>query len=414
MKRTLALVVSACLLAARPGAPQAAPPQDEGWPQWLGPSRDGRSSASAVFPAAGTLRLREAWRRPLGVATSGLSVAGDRLVTLESDESGAHAVALSTRDGSVLWRVALDPSLPDDERGPASTPALADGLAFVLSPACQLRALELASGKVAWHVDLKAQYGSAARLGCTSSPLVDGPRVVVQTGAPEDKRVVALDRRTGSLAWAAKGVARANYSAPGLRTAGAGREVLVHHTDVSQGEPRGGVSAFRAEDGALAWHHTLDRSWSWATPLPVGPDAVLVLTWNDAALVKAPAGSQPASLAWRSPAFTAYVGTPVVRDGHLYGHGGDFLRCARVSDGETVWEERTYPGSVTLVDGHLVALSITAGLLRVVEATPEAYRERARLQLLAPGSRAETPPSVVGRRIFARNDEEVVAVDVES
>jgi hypothetical protein len=64
-----------------------------------------------------------------------------------------------------------------------------------------------------------------------------------------------------------------------------------------------------------------------------------------------------------------------------------------VSDGTTAWEERTYPGSVVLVDGQLVALSITAGVLRVVEATP--------------------PPSVVGRRIFVRNDEEVAAVDVE-
>ena len=66
------------------------------------------------------------------------------------------------------------------------------------------------------------------------------------------------------------------------------------------------------------------------------------------------------------------------------------------------------------MDGQIVSLSITAGLLRVVEASPQAYRERARLQVLEPGSRAETPPSVVGRRIFVRNDEEVVAVDVES
>jgi outer membrane protein assembly factor BamB len=290
---------------------------------------------------------------------------------------------------------------------------VADGVAFVLTPACQLRALELASGKLAWHVDVKAEFGATARLGCTSSPLVDGPRVILQTGAPEDKRVVALDRRTGAVAWTAKGVARANYGAPGLRGTGAAREVLVHHTDVSQGDPRGGVSAFRAEDGALAWHLTLDRHWSWATPVPVGQDAVLVLTWNDAALVKAPLAAQPATVSWRSPAFTAYVGMPVERDGHLYGHGGDFLRCVRASDAKVVWEERTYPGSVTLVDGHLVALSITAGLLRVVEATPAAYRERARLPVFEPGSRAETPASVVGRRIFLRNDEAVVAVDVE-
>jgi len=93
--------------------------------------------------------------------------------------------------------------------------------------------------------------------------------------------------------------------------------------------------------------------------------------------------------------------------------GGAEKRCVRASDGATVWEERTYPGSVALVDGHLLALSITAGLLRVVEASPQGYRERARLQVLEPGARAETPPSVVGRRIFVRNDEEVVAVDVE-
>ncbi len=408
--RGIALVLLSSLLAA---SPQGAPAPEASWPQWLGPTRDGRSPATSVFPATGPVRLKEAWRRPIGLATSGLSVSGDRIVTLDSDEKGVGAIALSARDGSTLWRVALDALITDDERGPGSTPAVADGLAYVLSPACQLRALELASGTLAWHVDLKAQFDSKARLGCVSSPLVDGDRVVVQTGALEDKRVVALDRRTGALVWAAKGVARANYSAPGVRGTGAARELLIHHTDVSQGDPRGGVTALRASDGQLAWHHTLDRYWSWATPVAVGDDKVLLLTWNDAALVKAPAASQPATVLWRSPGFTGYVAMPVYHDGHLYGHGGDFLRCVRASDGVTVWEERTYPGSVAFVDGHLVALSITAGLLRVVEATPKGYRERARLALLEPGSRAETPPSVVGRRIFVRNDEEVVAVDVE-
>jgi outer membrane protein assembly factor BamB len=407
--RLVALVLSSSLLVA---GPQGARSEDAGWPQWLGPTRDGRSPATSVFPATGPVPLRVAWRRPLGTGTSGLSVSGERVVTLDSDEKGAAAVALSTRDGSLLWRVPLDAEIPDDERGPGSTPAVAGGLAFVLSPACQLRALDLATGKPAWHVDMKAQFESKARLGCVSSPLVDGDHVVVQTGAPEDKRVVAVDRRTGALVWSAKGVARANYGAPGVRGTGAAREVLIHHTDVSESNPRGGVSALRASDGQLVWHHTLDRFWSWATPVPIGDDGVLVLTWNDAVLVKAPAASQPAKVLWRSPGLTAYVATPVYRDGHLYGHGGDFLRCIRASDGSTAWEERTYPGSVVLVDGHLVALSITAGLLRVVEATPLAYRERARLQVLEPGARAETPPSVVGRRIFLRNDEEVVAVDV--
>jgi outer membrane protein assembly factor BamB len=391
-------------------APAAA---ELGWPQWLGPSRDGRSPSTGVFPASGPVKLKIAWRRPLGPGTSGLSVSGDRLVTLDSDEKGAWAVALSPRDGTVAWRVALDPGVPDEERGPGSTPLIAGGLAYALSPACQLRALDLATGKVAWHVDLKAQFGASPRQGCASSPLVEGERLYVQTGAPEDKRVAALDRRTGATLWAVKGAARANYSSPNLRGSSAGRELLIHHTDMSKGEPRSGVSALRTSDGELVWQYDLDNFWSFATPVPVGDDRVLLLTWNDAALVKMPSGAQAASLVWRSPGFSAYVAAPVYRDGYLYGHGGDFLRCLKVSDGTTAWEERTYPGSVALVDGQLVSLSITAGLLRVVEASPAAYRERARLQVLEPGSRAETPPSVVGRRIFVRNDEEVVAVDVE-
>jgi outer membrane protein assembly factor BamB len=412
--RFLGTALLSSLLAVLAQAPPQASPTDASWPQWLGPSRDGRSPATGVFPASGPVKLKTAWRRPLGPGTSGLTVAGDRLVTLDSDEKGAWAVALSPRDGSVAWRVALDPGVPDEERGPGSTPVLAGGLAYVLSPACQLRALELATGKVAWHVDLKAQFGASPRQGCASSPLVEGDRLFVQTGAPDDKRVAALDHATGTVAWAVKGAARANYSSPNLRSGSGSRELLIHHTDTSKGEPRSGVSALRTADGELVWQYDLDHFWSFATPVPVGDDRVLLLTWNDAALVKAPAGSQAASLVWRSPAFTAYVAAPVYRDGYLYGHGGDFLRCLKASDGTTAWEERTYPGSVALVDGQIVSLSITAGLLRVVEASPQAYRERARLQVLEPGSRAETPPSVVGRRIFVRNDEEVVAVDVES
>ena len=91
------------LLAA---APQATTAQSA-WPHWLGPTRDGRAASTAI-PESGPVRLKEAWRRPIGVGTSGLSIAGGTLVTLDSDEKGAGAIALSTKDGSVLWRVPLD------------------------------------------------------------------------------------------------------------------------------------------------------------------------------------------------------------------------------------------------------------------------------------------------------------------
>jgi outer membrane protein assembly factor BamB len=406
-------VVALCGALAGPALPARA--DDAPWPQWLGPTRNGVAPGTGVLPKTGEVRLKVAWRRPLGVATSGLAVASDRLITLDSEDGKSSAVALSRADGRVLWRTPLDAGLPDEERGPASTPAVSGTRAFVLSPACQLRALDLATGKVEWHVDLKARFGSAPRLGCVSSPLLDESRVIVQPAVAEDHRVAAFDQRTGELSWSAKGVFRSMYSSAGLAETASGRQVLIHHTDTAEpASPKGGVSAFRSKDGQLLWHTTLDRSWSYSSPIPFAGDRVLLPTWNDVAAIQIPAaGKDAAATLWRSAAFTYYVRPPVYDDGHFYGTGNDFLRCVRATDGSTAWEEKTYPGSVILVDGHLAMLSVTAGLLRLVEATPAGYKERARLKALTPGSRAETPPSVAGRHIFLRNDDEVVAVDVE-
>ena len=143
-------------------------------------------------------------------------------------------------------------------------------------------------------------------------------------------------------------------------------------------------------------------------------DGVLLLTWNDAHAfaVSAREGTLQAEPAWQTQDLTADVSPPVFHAGHLYGFGGDFLACLDARTGKPAWKEKLYRGSVILVDGHLVVLSVTSGLLRVVEATPAGYREKARVEVLNRGSRAETPPSFAGRRIFMRNDEEVVAVEV--
>ena len=110
----------------------------------------------------------------------------------------------------------LDAEIPDEERGPGSTPAVGDGRAYVLSPACQLRALELATGKLAWHVDMKARFDVEAPVSDASARRSSTATAsIVQTGAAEGTVVAASIGAPGSVAWSAKGVARANYSAPG-------------------------------------------------------------------------------------------------------------------------------------------------------------------------------------------------------
>ena len=80
--------------------------------------------------------------------------------------------------------------------------------------------------------------------------------------------------------------------------------------------------------------------------------------------------------------------------------------------GKVAWKKRLYGGSVILVDGHLVVLSQASGEVRVVEATPAAYREKAKLPVLARGARSDAPPSFADGRIFVRSDEEVAALTI--
>jgi outer membrane protein assembly factor BamB len=396
------------------GAIQTATP-GEAWPQWLGPERTGASSAKGVFRGDAAPRLRVAWRQAIGSGSAGLAVIGDRLVTLESDGERDRAVAIEAASGRRLWSADLDASLEGGEQGPASTPALGNGLAYVVTPACQLRALDLATGKTTWHVDLKARFAAAPQRGCASSPLLDGERVILHSGAADDHRTLAVSSTSGEVLWTAKGIARSTYGSPGRAVIAGQVIVLVQHTDNTDPKtPRGGLTALRPGDGAVLWHRTLEKNWSWETPVPFGDGRVLLATWNDATALRAPAGDgQSPETLWTTEDLRAYPSPPVAHEDHLYGFAGDFLTCVRARDGSRAWAEKIYSGSLALADGHLVVLSSVAGTLWIVAATPEGYRERAKLEVLARGARSDTPPSVAGRRIFVRNDEEIAAVEVE-
>ena len=116
---------------------------------------------------------------------------------------------------------------------------------------------------------------------------------------------------------------------------------------------------------------------------------------------------------WRTPDLRAGISPSVAHAGDLYGFGGDSLVCIDAGSGKTEWKERLYPGSLIVVDGHLVVLSATAGLLRVVEATALGYREKGRLEVLNRGAQAWAPPAYTDRRVFVRNEEEIAAIGVK-
>jgi outer membrane protein assembly factor BamB len=387
------------------------------WARWLGPSQNGSAAAPGTFSGRPSVTLRKAWSHAVEGGQSAVVSAGGLASTLASYGDADYVVALDLLTGRERWRVRLDP-LHAEAQGPASTPAAFDGRLFAVSTACVLRALDQATGKTVWEVDLKVRFKANPGRGCTSSPFVEDGRLIVQPANREENRAAALDPRTGETLWTAKGAGRAPYSSPvAARLAGVA-QVLVHDVhDAAEGaRPRSGLAGLRVSDGGLLWNTKLDNNLSFETPLVLPRDQVLLVTWNDAHLFQVAAAADKWNVRrlWTTADLLSRAAPPVYHDGHLYGFGGDFLACLDAASGKARWKERLYPGSLILVDGRLVVLGTNSGLLRVVDATPAAYHEQARLEVLNRGSSAEAPPSFASGRIFVRNDEEVVAVTVEA
>ena len=271
----------------------------------------------------------------------------------------------------------------------------------MLTPVCQLRALDLASGdvKVACRPQSTIQLGAASR-PLQASALLDGDRIILHSGAADDHRTLALSAKTGEPIWTAKGVARSTYASPAIATIGGERLLLVQHVDATDpAAPRGGFTALRSKDGSVAWHTTIDQNWSWEVPVALGGDRVLFLTWNDVTAFRAPAAGQTApQKLWQTADLRATASPPVLHGDHLYGFSGDFLTAVRASDGVKVWAEKLYPGSLVLADGHLIVMSAVSGVLRIVEASPAGYKERASLEEPWPAAREQTrrPASPAG------------------
>lgn len=101
--------------------------------------------------------------------------------------------------------------------------------------------------------------------------------------------------------------------------------------------------------------------------------------------------------------------------GQIYGFGGqsgEFLTCLDAATGKVRWSTRIYRGHLVLAGDTLVVLSNAAGSLRLVAPDPAGYKELLKLDVLAPGARTPTPPTVAAGRIFVRNYEEIVGISV--
>lgn len=419
--------VALAALLALPTLAGAADSRPAGWPAYRGANLDGVSTEKLVatsFPAAGPRAL---WKTPSPGGFSSFTVGGGHAYTLITREiEGAKretVVALDAETGKELWASPLgtakydgggDSGTKDNGGGdgPRSTPTLDGNRVYALDARLLLACLDAATGKEIWRRDLVAEHaGRVITWQNAASPVIDGDLVFL-AGGGEGQALLGLDKRTGKTVWKGQDD-KMTHASPVIATLLGERQVIFF--------TQAGLVAVKPATGDVLWRQAYPFKVSTAASPVVAGDIVYCSAGYGvgagAYRISREGGTFKSTELWRTPGkLESHWSTPVCKDGHLYGifgtkvYGQAPLECIELATGTRKWSQNGFgPGGVTLVDGHLLILG-DAGQLVLAEATPAAYREKARADIL--DGKCWTTPTYTGGRVYARSTKEAVCIDL--
>lgn len=385
------------------------------WPQFLGPNRNCTSPETGLaqsWPKGGPPRL---WEREVGEGYSGPVIAGDRLILFHRMGDNEVVECLDAASGKGRWKFPYPTRYEDDlgkGNGPRSTPLIAGQRVYTLGAEGRLHCLELDSGKKVWDRSIMDDYQPRKGFfGVGTSPILEGDNLLINVGA-RGAGIVAFNKDTGRELWKATSD-EASYSSPVAATIDGSRHVFFF--------TREGILSLDPATGAVRfskrWRSRMNASVNAAAPVVVDGQ-LFISTCYDTGAVLHRVRKDGIDEVWKSDeALSNHYNTSVHKDGFLYGiHGReDFreakLRCVEWKTGKVRWtRDQVGCASLILADGHLIMLD-EHGDLVLAEATPDAYREKARATVLSKPCFAEIALS--NGRLYARDGNKLICLNLK-
>jgi outer membrane protein assembly factor BamB len=391
------------------------------WTQWGGPDRNFRVAAAPLaseWPASGPKTL---WRRPLGHGDSAIVADADTLYTVYRRDGQEIVVALDRATGQTRWEHTYPAPLWEGMRsnmgeGPRATPIVVGDRVCATGVGALLTCLNAKTGEVLWSRDLwehydvdPKKYGPSDR-GFGASPLALGDRLITVAGGP-GHAVTALDLDDGSVIWASLAF-EISYASPILIDVEGEEQLVFFLADRVVGVNPG--------HGALLWEHphVTDYSVNATTPL-WGPDGVLFVSSaygvgsRGLRLTRRDDRTQVEEL-WHYPKMQIMHGTAVGAGDVIWGSSGRqgpaFLVGVRATTGEEVARMRGFAKANIVASGDRLVLLDEEGFLGLVSIEGNRPVILAKAELLS--HRAWAAPALVGTTLYARDREEIVAVDL--
>jgi outer membrane protein assembly factor BamB len=380
------------------------------WPQWRGPKRDGVSAEKGLlkdWPAGGPAL---AWQAAgAGDGYSSFAVVNGRLYTLGARGGTEYVMAFDAATGRKIWEVAHGRRFGNDRGdGPRATPTIDGDRIYAFGASGDLSAMELATGKVLWTVNVLREFGASnITWGLSESPLVLSDRILVNAGG-RDASIVALKKTDGSVIWKSQSD-EAGYSSAVLMDTGGVRQAVFFTAQRALGVD--------VQSGKLLWSYdrVANGTANIATPIARGNRVFLSSDYNTGAalLELTPAGGGvTAKQVYFTREMRNHHASSVLVGDYLYGFSSAILTAMRFDTGEVAWRDRSVgKGSVIFADERLYLFSEN-GVAGLAEASPTGYREHGRFQLSTGNLPTWTHPVVSGGKLYLRDQDRIYAYNV--
>ncbi len=201
------------------------------WPCFLGPTHDSKSSETGILTDWPDTGPPIVWQRPLGIGYGIGSVAGGRYYQFDRYGDQARLTCLDAAGGEFLWKFGYPTDYEDNlgyNNGPRCSPVVDDGRVYLYGAEGMLHCVSAQDGSLLWKVDTAERFGVVQNFfGVGSTPVVEGDLLVVMVGGsppecrdagrynmdlvrPNGTAIVAFDKRSGVLRYAAGEIGRAH------------------------------------------------------------------------------------------------------------------------------------------------------------------------------------------------------------
>lgn len=407
------------------------------WPQWRGPNRDGVWNETGIISQFDSPSMKREWSSPVGSGYSGPTVSDGRVYVtsrLEEPEQVEQVHCIDRFTGKEIWKHVYSCQYYDIgyPLGPRASVAISDGKAYALGAMGHFHCLDAVTGEVLWQKDLSSEYNTSMPVwGIASSPLVDGKRVYLQVGGEPDACIVAFDKDSGVEQWRSLD-GKASYSAPHFIEQNNRRLLLVWTGDW--------LAALDPNTGVPVWKQVMKR-----VKMVINvPDAVvdpatnrifLSSFYDGSYLFQMDSDELAVDLLWnrkgvnerKTDALHTMIMTSLIRGNYVYGMDSyGELRCLDLTNGDRVWSDQTlldngrWGTAFFVQNGENTWIFTEKGDLVIARLTPQGFERISTTHLIDPstflpnrnGNVLWSHPAYAHKRIFVRNDQELICVDL--